>query len=462
VAQGEDDDAVLTQEVAKRFASDPDAVDLSPFKSLDDEAAAVLSKVRCDLHLTGIQSLSPKAATLLSQHPEGELWLDGLTSLPYDAIAPLVNHRGRLTFDGVREVSLRAAEILAKRTAALGLNGVETMSLEVAEAFAASRLSQLELLGLREPPAGVLSAFSGELYLPDPSDEEDEPKVLTKEVASQFCEDDTSVDLSEYTAINDDAADELAAYAGTFLFLNVTAISDYVAKRLASRPCGEGSDLRLSQLESLSEESVISLASWPGELRFSTDRLTPQASRALGNHVGPVLGISGLQELPLEVAANLAKHRGYLSLMFRHDADLSTEALETICRRGQRLSVTANHFDEMSDSLAAAIGKCQGDIDIGCSSLTASQAEQIAGMSGRLELNSLDTDSEAVIAALSKHRGSLSLQGLQSLSVDAARSLSKHEGEVSLCLRHSELETEVLRIFDRHPDIFGDTSDPLA
>jgi hypothetical protein len=39
-------------------------------------------------------------------------------------------------------------------------------------------------------------------------------KVLTKEIAEQFLEDDDSVDLSEFTAIEDAAAESLSKHEG--------------------------------------------------------------------------------------------------------------------------------------------------------------------------------------------------------------------------------------------------------
>jgi hypothetical protein len=45
-------------------------------------------------------------------------------------------------------------------------------------------------------------------------------KVLTKEIAEQFLGDNDSLDLSEFTAIEDAAADSLSKYEGDFVNLD--------------------------------------------------------------------------------------------------------------------------------------------------------------------------------------------------------------------------------------------------
>jgi hypothetical protein len=58
-------------------------------------------------------------------------------------------------------------------------------------------------------------------------------KVLTKEIAEQFMADEESVDLSEFTAIDDDAAD-LLSDAGFLDLCNVRTLSRIALKLLAS------------------------------------------------------------------------------------------------------------------------------------------------------------------------------------------------------------------------------------
>jgi hypothetical protein len=75
-------------------------------------------------------------------------------------------------------------------------------------------------------------------------------KVLTKEIAEQFLADD-SVDLDEFTAIEDEAAESLSKHEGASLNLSgLTSLSDAAAKSLSKH---EG-DLNLEGLTSNNAE----------------------------------------------------------------------------------------------------------------------------------------------------------------------------------------------------------------
>ena len=50
--------------------------------------------------------------------------------------------------------------------------------------------------------------------------------VLTKEIAEKFLADEDSVDLSEFTAIEDDAAESLSKYNGDLDLSGLTELSD--------------------------------------------------------------------------------------------------------------------------------------------------------------------------------------------------------------------------------------------
>ncbi len=69
------DEKVLTKEIAEQFLADEDSVDLSEFTAIEDDAAEVIAKHEHELCLNGINSLSDKAATLLSQS-RGPLSID--------------------------------------------------------------------------------------------------------------------------------------------------------------------------------------------------------------------------------------------------------------------------------------------------------------------------------------------------------------------------------------------------
>ena len=59
-------------------------------------------------------------------------------------------------------------------------------------------------------------------------------KVLTKNIAKQFLEDeDSAVDLGEFTAIEDAAAKSLSKHVGELNLSGLTSLSDAAAKSLS-------------------------------------------------------------------------------------------------------------------------------------------------------------------------------------------------------------------------------------
>ena len=61
-------------------------------------------------------------------------------------------------------------------------------------------------------------------------------KVLTREIAEEFLADADSVDLSEFTAIEDAAAESLSKYEGELNLRGLTELSDAAAGHLAKHP----------------------------------------------------------------------------------------------------------------------------------------------------------------------------------------------------------------------------------
>jgi hypothetical protein len=84
-------------------------------------------------------------------------------------------------------------------------------------------------------------------------------KVLTKEIAEQFIADEDSVDLSEFTAIDDDAAESLSKNKGSLDLNGLTSLSDAAAESL-SRQAG---NLQLIGVTSLSRQQAECLSRHP-------------------------------------------------------------------------------------------------------------------------------------------------------------------------------------------------------
>lgn len=153
-----------------------------------------------------------------------------------------------------------------------------------------------------------------------------EEKVLTKEIAEQFLADEDSVDLSEFTAIEDDAAELLGSYGGDELNLDgLEQIGIAAVRRLVKFG---GSDLSLGGLrqistpaakvlataivrgltlglESLSAEVFRHLATWSPRLWSSLaldniSSLSKQAAMILEDLQVSELHLNGLTQLPIE------------------------------------------------------------------------------------------------------------------------------------------------------------------
>ena len=92
-----------------------------------------------------------------------------------------------------------------------------------------------------------------------------EEKVLTKEIANQFLADPVSVDLTEFTSIEDRAAEQLATHDGSLDLKSLTTLSDTAAESLAKH---EGM-LHLIHLNTASNLAAEKLIKHRGPLTIS-------------------------------------------------------------------------------------------------------------------------------------------------------------------------------------------------
>ena len=216
-------------------------------------------------------------------------------------------------------------------------------------------------------------------------------KVLTKAIAEQFLEDPESVDLSEFTAIEDEAAEILCRTEETELILSgLTRLSDAAAESLAKHQ----GYLSLNGLTSLSDAAAESLGKHQGDLWLKgLTSLSDAAAESLGQHQGTLL-LSGLTSLSDAAAESLGKHQGFLVL---------------------------DGLTSLSDAAAESLGKQQGDLSLdGLTSLSDAAAESLGKHQGDLWLDGLTSLSDAAAESLGKHQGDLTLNGLTSLSDRAA------------------------------------------
>mgnify|MGYP006183619389 CR=1 FL=1 len=98
-------------------------------------------------------------------------------------------------------------------------------------------------------------------------------KGLTKEIVEQFVADEDSVDLKEFTALEDDATESLSKYQGKLDLDGLTSLSDAAAESLSKHD----GNLFLDGLTDLSDAAVESLS----RIRLADDITTDDLKATL-------------------------------------------------------------------------------------------------------------------------------------------------------------------------------------
>ena len=106
-------------------------------------------------------------------------------------------------------------------------------------------------------------------------------KRLTRQIAEQFLADDESVDLSEFTEVDDDAAESLSKHEGGLSLDGLTSLSDAAAESLSKH---KGSWLGLDGLTNLSDAAAESLSKHEGRLYLRPYNLPASAAEILRQH----------------------------------------------------------------------------------------------------------------------------------------------------------------------------------
>jgi len=218
-------------------------------------------------------------------------------------------------------------------------------------------------------------------------------KMLTKIIAERFLKQNGSVDISEFTAIADAAAQTLSKYSGDLDLQSLTSLSDS-----AARAFGEGKgNLNLQGVKTLSDAAAVALRKHKGRL-----------------------DLDGLTSLSEAAARGLAHQEGSLLL---------------------------NGLTSLSDNAARALGKHKGTLVLsGLTSLSDAAAQGLADHNGSLLLYEVTSLSDVAAQALAKHRGGLlRLKSLTGLSEAAARALAQHEGPLDLSNAAAEAIQQVTK-----------------
>ena len=163
-------------------------------------------------------------------------------------------------------------------------------------------------------------------------------KLLTAKIAAQFLTDRGAVALSEFTTIEDAAAESLSRYEGFLSLGGLTTLSDTAAAAL-SRHKG---DLELNGLAALSDAQMEMLSRHSGELGLNgLTTLSDTAAESLVKHECDV-GLEGLTSL-----SNSPEHLALAEFLILHQEDLWLDGLT-----------------ELSDEAAEIFSRHQGCLDL--------------------------------------------------------------------------------------------------
>ena len=211
-------------------------------------------------------------------------------------------------------------------------------------------------------------------------------KILTKEIAEQFLILERSVDLDEFSILDDNASAVLSTYSGDALsFEGLTELSETSAGNL-SRYAG---DLSLGSAYPIGSLGQIPLG----------------VAECLSNFKGENLYLS-LSEICDKAAASLSKYEGCLDLSGL--TTISDSAAESLSRNKKALYLDG--LTMLSDYAADVFSSMKGKLFFGTWNRP----------------GALTSLSEQAVESLSKYTGEyLSLNGLTSLGDAAAKSLSK-------------------------------------
>lgn len=230
-------------------------------------------------------------------------------------------------------------------------------------------------------------------------------KKLTKKIVARFIKEEELIDFSEFTIIEEDAAQILPKRVKNLLLGGIKELSIAVAEALGKH---EGY-LYLGGIKTLS----------------------PEAAEALAKHKG-CLNLENLDALSSLAAQALSKFEGDLFLGL-HELDQSEGHVALASSLAKCLNLELPELKSLSDQSALALSKRRGGqlFSIGVECLSDSPAKiALADAVALLPPNSwvildkLSFISDEFAEALGRRDGWLSLRGLKSLSDKAARSLS--------------------------------------
>ena len=291
-------------------------------------------------------------------------------------------------------------------------------------------------------------------------------KVLTKEIAEQFLADEYSVDLNEFTSIEDAAAESLGKYEGDLYLDGLTEISDTAAEVLSKH---EGR-LSLGGLTHLSDAVVESLSNHKSELSFHyLEKITDQQAYKLVFSLGTVRwptaetlafrNKNGKSISPQAIAASRKQEvNDDLLTVVDNVADMLCNTvkyayghlLRYACLRHEIQMELANNCGRITSALVKKIANLEEDYEINLLSkedICVCEEQNLYAACDFLA-NGTSIDDKAA-GLLTKREGDLCLGDLVTLSDGAAELLSEYEG--NLIIELNSLPESAAAILRKHP-----------
>ena len=456
-------------------------LDLSGLRHLEEKDAKALSATKGSINLSGLTYLSDSAAEALGAH-NGSLSLDGLTSFNVRVANGLAKHKGRLDLNGLTKIGSGVARALAQHQGDLHLDGLTKLTTTEAEALGQHRgFLHLEgLTNITETAATGLGNHQGSLYLNGlPS--------LSDAAAEGLSRHQGIVELRSLTSILDRGL--LALHLGPARCVWEASFTRR-AKRL-SQPETEGpttapSAWRQNRLQlgkpaqrlqwvsqthmQKHKDIAASFFSWfatllPPEHINESHCISSEAAETLVRHRGFFEQLRKERNTAKRTLSqdheDLAKIRKlitskdegafFLALQLLHSTNASEEMWVAALPKSRLRLISGQLHDQsyagwQRSEAEFALFEAAAEKPVFRAHLFSSYgrtmrlalldlslpvAQTLALFKGELDLDDLESVTDAAAEALSVHQGDLSLDGLTTLSPTAAKSLAEHKGSLS-------------------------------
>ena len=317
-------------------------------------------------------------------------------------------------------------------------------------------------------------------------------KILTKEIAENFLEDSESVDLYQFTRIDDTAAESLSNFEGDLNLCGLTELSDVAAESLSK--CKGG--LNLSRLTKLNNVAARFMAGRKGRLSLGIRQINDNLASYFANHVG-LLELNQLQSITCDTAKILGKHQGKVNITWRDKfdhasikivtqfigditfdgiSDIPIEVLEALIReRNEQITGKGPDRIELHDRfIFVDHSKPTAYLP---EDLTEDEKDDICYFLvenlfySRPSINFWEpiNVTEKVAAVLSKYKGDLDLSVNDALTVAVANILAQHKGKLTIWLDeecydefykqrngNTSIPYHVVESLAEHPNIHGE------